>query len=125
MSKKQVVYLNLFQFRFPATAIASVLHRISGVILFLFVPGALWVLQQSLAGEESYQRVAQFRDCLPLAFAVWVFLSALFYHLVAGIRALLMDICIGDTKKGGRIGSYFVILISIVFALLTGVAILC
>ncbi|MFI4956394.1 MAG: succinate dehydrogenase, cytochrome b556 subunit [Gammaproteobacteria bacterium] len=124
MNKKQVVYLNLFQFRFPITAIVSILHRVSGVVLFLCVPGVLWALQQSLASESAFTHLMAVKDCFPFLLGLWVFLSALFYHLVAGIRHIFMDFCIGDTKAGGRLGAYLVMIMSGIFTVLSGVVIL-
>lgn len=124
MKQKQVVYLNLFQFRFPITAIVSILHRISGVLLFLSIPALLWGLQLSLASESDFTYLRGGLDCLPIQLILWLFLSALFYHLVAGIRHLLMDLCIGDTKAGGRLGAYTVMIMSGIFTVLAGVVIL-
>lgn len=120
MGKKQVVYLNLWQFHFPVTAIASILHRVSGVLLFLFVPAVLWALQKSLSSESGLMDIINIRECLPLAVILWAFLSALFYHLLAGIRHMFMDVGIGDSKNGGRLGAYLVIIISGLFAVLAG-----
>ena len=124
MTKKQVVYLNLFQFRFPITAIVSILHRISGVLLFLCVPGLVWALQQSLASEATFAHLMSAKECYLFLVGFWIFLSALFYHLVAGIRHMFMDFCIGDTKAGGRLGAYLVMIVSGLFTVLSGVVIL-
>jgi succinate dehydrogenase / fumarate reductase cytochrome b subunit len=121
--KKQVIYLNLFQFAFPATAIASILHRLSGVFLFLALPWVLWALSQSLQSEAQFNELKQ---CLmhPLFKWVWAaFLVALFYHLIAGIRHIIMDMGVGDGKQSGRIGAYAVMVISGLFALWLGVCI--
>ncbi len=124
MSKKQVVYLSLWQFRFPVTAIASILHRVSGVFLFLCIPALLWARQKSLSSEAGLMAVITLRDCLPLALLLWAFLSALFYHLIAGIRHMFMDIGMGDTKSAGRMGAFAVIILSGIFAVLAGGVIL-
>jgi succinate dehydrogenase / fumarate reductase cytochrome b subunit len=124
VNKKQVVYLNLFQFRFPITAIVSILHRMSGVLLFLCIPALLWALNQSLSSEATFAHLMAGKDCLLFLIALWVFLSALFYHLVAGIRHMFMDFCIGDTKAGGRLGAYLVMIMSGIFTVLSGVGIL-
>ena len=58
----------------------------------------------------------------PLAkFVAWGLLSALLYHLVAGIRHLIMDMGIGETLEGGKLGSKIVIVISVVMIVLAGV----
>lgn len=121
--KKQVIYLNLFQFKFPATAIASILHRLSGVFLFLALPLVLWALSQSLESEAAFSSL---KDCLmhPVFKWVWAaFLVALFYHLIAGIRHIVMDVGFGDGKCSGRAGAYAVMVISVLFAFWLGVCI--
>lgn len=118
--KKQVIYLNLFQFKFPATAIASILHRVSGVILFLALPLILWALSKSLQGEVQFEEL---KHCLmhPVFKWIWAgFLVALFYHLIAGIRHIIMDLGFGDGKASGRIGAYAVMVITGLFALWLG-----
>lgn len=125
MNKKQVVYLNLWQFRFPITAIVSILHRASGVLLFLAIPALLWVLRASLLSESSFQAAQQCFASFPMRLALWVFLSALFYHLVAGIRHVFMDMCIGDTKAGGRVGAFLVMGLSGIFMVLAGWVMIC
>jgi succinate dehydrogenase / fumarate reductase cytochrome b subunit len=118
--KKQPVYLNLFQFKFPATAIASILHRLSGVILFLALPLMLSALATSLAGEAQFSQV---RDCLlhPLMKWFWAaLLVALFYHLIAGIRHIIMDMGYGDGKSSGRSGAYTIIIVTGLFAIWLG-----
>lgn len=117
------VYLNLMQFKFPATAIASILHRLSGVFLFLLIPGLLYCFGMSLATPEGFMTVKAWltHPGIKWGFAlVWV---ALFYHLVAGLRHLVMDCHIGDSKTGGRIGAYLVMGLTALFALGLGYSI--
>ncbi len=118
---KRPVYLNLFQFKFPITAIASILHRVSGVILFLVLPLFLWALQQSLNSAETFAQLHTWITKPWLKFIAWGILVALFYHLIAGVRHLLMDMHIGDSKSWGRHLSWLVIIISIGFAAFLGV----
>ncbi|MCF6768509.1 succinate dehydrogenase, cytochrome b556 subunit [Thiotrichales bacterium 19S11-10] len=111
---------SIIHYRFPITAISSILHRISGVILFLFVPFVIWVLDLSLSNQESFEQI---KHCLlgwP-SFFIWLFLSALAYHLFAGVRHLIMDIGFGEGKISGKIGSYLVIVLGVLFAVALGV----
>ena len=58
----------------------------------------------------------------PLAkLIVWGLLSALLYHLVAGVRHLIMDMGVGESLEGGKLGSKIVIVVSVVVILLAGV----
>ncbi|MNN92013.1 Succinate dehydrogenase cytochrome b556 subunit [compost metagenome] len=64
------------------------------------------------------------KACLtsPLAkLVVWGLLSALLYHLVAGVRHLVMDAGVGETLEGGKLGSKIVIAVSAVLIVLLGV----
>jgi len=115
------VNLDLRTIKLPVTAYTSILHRISGVVLFLGLALLLLALQQSLASEAGFLQVKQIL-AHPLAkFVSWGLLSALLYHLVAGIRHLLMDVGLGETLEGGKRGSKAVLAVSIVLIVLAGV----
>ncbi len=115
------VFLNLTQIRFPITALTSIVHRLSGLLLFILIPFMLWALERSLATPEGFHCVGHFFASPVMKFFGWVFLSALAYHLVAGIRHLFMDSGIGESKQGGRAGSIIIIIVSIVLIVLAGV----
>lgn len=121
MKTNRPVYLNLFQYKFPVTAIASILHRISGFILFLVLPICLCLLSKSLAGETEFNSLVQWFSHPFYKWALAGCAVALFYHLVAGLRHILMDCHLGDSLKGGRLGAYAVIALGVLFALLMGV----
>lgn len=114
----------IFFYKFPLMAIASILHRISGVILFLFIPFVLWVLATSLSSPAGFQQVSTFFDCFAVKFFAWVMLSALVYHLLAGIKHLFMDMGFAETLKGGRSASAFVIIVSVLIMIWMGVKLL-
>lgn len=85
-----------------AMARASILHRISGIILFLLIPVMLWLLQTSL---YSPLRFAAVFDNVVLRFIAWVFVSATAYHFVMGIKHLLADMGYSEELKSGRTAS--------------------
>jgi succinate dehydrogenase / fumarate reductase, cytochrome b subunit len=119
---KKPVYLNLFQFKFPATAIASILHRLSGVVLFLALPLVIWALSQSLQSEEAFLSL---KNCLMHPFVKWIWaalLVGLYFHLIAGIRHMIMDMGYGDGKCSGRLGAYLVMGLTALFAIWLGVS---
>lgn len=81
----------------------------------------LFGLDTSLSSAEGFAGV---KECLanPLAkFVIWGLLSALLYHLVAGIRHLIMDMGIGETLEGGKLGSKIIIIVSAILIVLLGV----
>ncbi|MCY1528913.1 Succinate dehydrogenase cytochrome b556 subunit [compost metagenome] len=121
VNSQRPVNLDLRTIKLPVTAYTSILHRISGVILFLGIAVLLFALDKSLGSEEGFEQV---KACLthPLAkLVIWGLLSALLYHLVAGIRHLIMDMGIGETLEGGKLGSKIVIAVSVVLIVLAGV----
>ena len=110
--------LDLTTIRFPITAISSILHRITGVILFLFIPLLLWALGTMLISTEGFAKVESCFANPIVKFINWGLLSCLLYHVVAGIRHLLMDMGIGESKTGGKRGAQLVLVISAI--LITG-----
>jgi succinate dehydrogenase / fumarate reductase cytochrome b subunit len=95
-------------------AFVSIMHRISGVLVFLLIPLLLVSLSASLASPEGLVQVKEFWQMPIPKFLVWVLFSGLVFHLFAGIRHLLMDMHIGDSLCAGRWGARFVVLISLV-----------
>ena len=114
----------IFFYKFPLMAIASILHRVSGVILFLFIPFMLWVLATSLSSPAGFHQVTTFFGYFAVKFLVWLLLSALVYHLLAGIKHLFMDMGFAETVKGARAASAFVIIVSILLIIWMGVKLL-
>ena len=122
VAKPRPVYLDLLHIRQPVPAIVSILHRISGALLFLAgIPLLLWAVQRALASPEGW---GQMRATLsaPFAKVVLVVLAwAYFHHLIAGIRHLMMDLHIGMTLKPARQSAAISLVLALVLAL--GVAI--
>lgn len=83
-------------------AIASILHRISGIILFLLIPVMLWLLQTSLASPESFLTVF---DNVFLRFLAWIFVAATAYHFVMGVKHLFADNGQNEELKSARMAS--------------------
>jgi succinate dehydrogenase / fumarate reductase cytochrome b subunit len=102
-------------------AIASILHRISGVILFLLFPLVLFILSQSLISESSFAHVNALlaHSCSKLM--VWSFGAALIYHLLAGIRHLLTDIGLGEGLDAARRSAVLVIVLAIILIIFLGI----
>lgn len=120
MTQKRPVNLDLRTIKFPLPAIGSILHRISGFLLFFFIPLFLWALGKSLSSAQGFAEVSQCLGNPILKFFVWAFLSALIYHLIAGVRHLFMDIGIGENLGSARRGVQVVLVLSIVLIVLLG-----
>ena len=122
MNDKRPVNLDLSTIKFPVTAIASITHRVTGVAIFLALPILLWMLDRSLASPESFADLTELMTTsLLVKLVVWGILSVLLYHLVAGIRHLIMDTGVGESLEGGRRGAKLAFIISAVLILLVGV----
>jgi succinate dehydrogenase / fumarate reductase cytochrome b subunit len=121
MNNKRPINLNLLTIRFPIPAIVSILHRVSGVFLFLLLPFLLWMFSLSLASEQSFIRLQDNLSSPFSKFLVWLVLAPLFYHLIAGVRHLLMDCHIGEELQSGRLGAKLTLIVSIIVAVLLGV----
>src|SRR5581483_3124942 len=96
------VNLSLPSISFPVTAIVSILHRLSRILLFLGIPFLLWILNKSLRKPEGFDTVAHFFFIPWIKAIFWLFLVALFGHTLAGIRHLFMDLGWGETIRAGR-----------------------
>ena len=115
------VNLDLSTIKLPLAAITSITHRISGVILFVGIGILLWMLELSLSGEAGFNRLQEVLTSPVATFIVWGVLSALAYHLIAGVKHLLMDAGIGETKTGAPRGATIVIIVSLIIIVLLGV----
>ena len=105
----------ILSYRQPPPAIVSILHRISGALLFLVgIPFSLYLLQQSLTSEisfESYRAiVGSVGGKLVLLVLIWSFV----HHCVAGIRFLLLDRHAGIEKSAAAKSAWVVLAITVV-----------
>jgi succinate dehydrogenase / fumarate reductase, cytochrome b subunit len=122
---RNIRLIDIARYRFPITAITSILHRISGVIIFLLIPFVLWLLHASLVSPQSFLLVKDFMGSLWVCFGVWVVAVAAFYHLVAGIKHFIMDIGHLEEHGSGPKASWVVFILGIIGAIAMGVWILC
>ena len=99
---RRPVHLNLFKIKLPIGGIMSIIHRATGVYMFLVLPYLIYLLSQSLSGPDGYARagasVHSFLGTVAVFFLMW----SLAHHLLAGIRYLLIDVDIGVDKELAR-----------------------
>ena len=120
MHNDRPVYLSLTQFRFPVTAIASILHRISGMLIFVGIAYLLWLLDLALSSEAGFADAAATLAAPLPKLALWAVLVAVLYHLVAGLKHLLLDFHVGDSFEAASIGAYTVYVVTTLLALALG-----
>ncbi|MDO4998142.1 MAG: succinate dehydrogenase, cytochrome b556 subunit [Neisseria sp.] len=90
-TKKRPVFLELNNIRLPIPGIVSILHRISGVVLFLMLPVLLALLAGSLSDGEAFASYQAVADNVLVKLILIGLLWAFLHHLFAGIRFLLLD----------------------------------
>jgi succinate dehydrogenase / fumarate reductase cytochrome b subunit len=116
-------FLNLLQIRLPITAVASILHRISGILLFLILPFVIYDLGLSLKSEDGFKLVLESLNRPALQMLGALAVTAVCYHLISGIRFLLLDLGLGHKLQTSRWSARIVIYLAIIMLLLfvTGV----
>lgn len=119
MKDTRPVNLDLTTVKFPLPAIISILHRISGVGLFLGIGIILYFLQLSLESEAGFERVLELLRATPVKIMIWLILAGLLYHLIAGIKHLLMDWGLGESREGALRGAQITLVLTLVAAVLS------
>lgn len=106
------VFLNLARIRYPVGAVASIGHRISGMLLVLALPFAVLALERSLNDEAAFYAMMDFMR-LPAVLLAW----AAAHHLFAGIRHLLTDVGVGSSLSAARRSAYAALIGGVAVAL--------
>ncbi len=111
----------LTAYRLPLAGRVSILHRVSGGLLFVFLPFLLYLFDQSLTSELSFEVFKGFLSNIIVKLITLVLAWAFLFHFCAGIRHLVMDMHYAVSKEGGKQTSIVVLVVSslltIVFAL--------
>jgi succinate dehydrogenase / fumarate reductase cytochrome b subunit len=112
-SRKRPKNLNLFTIRLPVNAIISIMHRMSGMLLFLTLPAMVWALSQSVQSEASYiALVGMLQHWLVKLFLI-AFSCAFFHHFYAGLRHLGMDVHWMTSLQKARFSSRLVLYLDV------------
>jgi succinate dehydrogenase / fumarate reductase cytochrome b subunit len=111
--KKRPVYLNLVAIRLPLPGFISILHRISGALLFLAVLWLLFMLERSLASESGFESVRRYMKLWPVQLGLLATIWAYCHHFCAGIRFLLLDLHKGIDLATARMTSWLVLAASL------------
>lgn len=119
--KQRPKHLALNQIRLPLPGIVSILHRISGVGIFLLLPFLLFLLDRSLGSPETFQTFAAVVDNWFVKLILLGLLWAYMHHFCAGIRFLLLDMHMGVDLESARKSSKIVIGVSLALTLIIGV----
>lgn len=119
--KKRPKYLNLLEIRLPLPAVISILHRVSGALLFFpGIPILLYSLQMMLDSPQSHDNFHTVFSCIPVKIGLTILLWFLMHHLCAGIRHLALDLHYGTDRIQARISSWLVLVAGIILTGLSG-----
>lgn len=103
--------LNLFTIRMPVNALVSILHRVSGVVLFLILPLLLLLMQLSLSSAAGFAIVQNLLNSVVIKLLMLGLAWAFFHHFFAGIRHLAMDVHWATTLIKARFTSKVVLVL--------------
>ena len=110
---RNIHIFDLLRYKLPVPGMVSIMHRVSGAMMFLLLPLALWLFDLSLTSETSFARL---RAIAANGFVRLVLLAlgwALLHHLCAGIRHLLMDLHLGVDLRTARRNAWLVYAVSL------------
>jgi len=122
--KPRPKYLNLqallFEIRLPVPGWVSILHRVSGALLFVALVWLLWMLDLSLSSEAAFEKIKHYAGLVPVKTALLVLVWAFCHHFCAGIRYLFLDLDKGVDRETARLTSWIVLVASLAFTFLLG-----
>ncbi len=110
---------DLGNYRMPLASIVSILHRISGFMIFAALPVILYMLQQSLLSEDTFKYFAGIMSHPLAKLATLVLLWGYFHHFCAGVRHLFMDMHMGIEKDSARQSAASVLVVSLLLTFIT------
>ena len=120
-SRARPKYYDLNLLNLPAAGMVSILHRITGIALLLFlVPGLLCLVQLTLQSEAGFN---EWKESFSRPVVKVVFLAftwAYLHHFFAGIRYLLLDIHVGIAREPSRLSAILVLAAGVIATLLVG-----
>ena len=120
-NRRRPVNRELTTIRFSVSTLLSVFQQISGVLLFLLLPGVLWLFQSSLATPESFAALQTLAGNPLSKFLALILLWLFMHHLCAGLRSMYLEVFKSSGKRVARFSSKVAIGAGVVLTLLVGV----
>ena len=106
------VYLDLTKIRLPMSAFSSITHRLSGMyVFFITLPVMLYMIYHSTSSKSNFENLLITLDAISFK-SIFIYLSFLifWYHILTGIRHLIMDFFhIGESLNGSNYSAIFVL----------------
>ena len=103
----------IMHYRLPAAGLVSILHRVSGTMMFLLLPFILYLLDKSITSEISFNYFQAYLNHWSVKLAILALSWAYLHHLCGGLRHLVMDAHIGLSKEGARNSARIVFAVSL------------
>jgi succinate dehydrogenase / fumarate reductase, cytochrome b subunit len=131
-SSERPVYRNIHvsqivSYRLPLAGFVSILHRVSGALMFLLLPFIVWLFDTSLTSEISFDRFTSafvagigFLPGWFIKLVAWALIWAYLHHLIAGVRHLWMDATHSVSLEHGRSSAIVTLAASLLLTLLLG-----
>lgn len=120
MNNNRPKFLALHLIRLPLPGLVSILHRASGLLMFLVLPLLLWMLQSSLRSIQTYTELADYLRHPASKVFLLIVLWAFFHHFCAGLRFLAIDIGRGVKLAQARAGAKWALAVSLALTVLIG-----
>ncbi|MFY0667472.1 MAG: succinate dehydrogenase, cytochrome b556 subunit [Alteromonas stellipolaris] len=122
MKKQRPVNLELNTIKFPPAAISSILHRVTGVAMFFALLFVIWAWAVSVSSPEGFANVQAMMDGIIGKVIAIGTLSALTYHILGGLRHVVMDLGHWEELESGNLSAKIAIALWILLTVVLGVA---
>lgn len=121
VKKQRPVNLQLNTIGFPPSAISSILHRVTGVAMFFALLFVIWAWAMSLTSADNFAMVQEVMSGFIGKFVTFGTLSALTYHILAGLRHVVMDFGHWEEIQSGNTSAKVTIVLWILLTVVIGV----
>jgi len=118
--KKRPLWYNLSPLNLPLPGLVSILHRVSGALLFLGLVWFLFLLDMSLGSEAGFARARAYVGHPLVKLSLLALLWAYLHHLCAGVRHLFLDIDLGVELRAARRSAFAVFVVSLALTAFIG-----
>ena len=115
--------VNLVDFKtfdFPASAKASILHRVTGVAMFIAMAFVVWAWAESLSSPAGFNFISDIMTSFIAKFIALGTLCVLIYHVLAGIRHMFMDLGYFEEIESGNSSANFILVLWAILTLAAG-----
>lgn len=119
--------LDAVKYRLPLAGVVSILHRASGLLMFVLLPFIVWLFDTSISSEISYDSFASafvagigFVPGWAVKLVVLALIWALLHHLIAGVRHVWMDATHSVSKAQGHNSAVFTLVLSVLLTVALG-----